>query len=426
MKNYSRIITVAIVGLLFVSTTLAQEKKPNETPLSIEAQALEQAYSGTLSKNSTVQRYAFQTLSRQDGLLKLFGEQRLKRCIRQALKSEGQNLSSFGFEMLDRSSLPRESKQDLLVEAVTSNQPRAREKAMDRLAAERDSLLPRLIKKIESDPAKIYPNETRVIEQWGTAAKGAVPALIKNFEALRDEAFAVEIKSQEKKFQRDQESKAKRSRKPIPKQEFEANMKLVKRSARFEFLNIVFALAEIGPDAKPAMPVAIAAADVTGNRRHKQQHTSEEYQMAGMMCIEKMLSQPVSPGSATKVKDKKQSRGHAMGGIIGGGGSGAMISMMGGGGSTGGYSRGRSVRSVIERHLAAQAKKQKPKLILQSIDRRVDLIFQNHDIVSQPDLLTIEEVRTIQPPILLKEVDTSADKMVSKAELRAYLIEHSK
>ena len=120
--------------------------------------------------------------------------------------------------------------------------------------------------------------------------------------------------------------------------------------------------------------------------------------MAGILCIERLLENTSSDSSDEQVRITESEQELIRGLLGGSSGTGtqavAMGNMMG---SISGRSIAvQSVRQKIERYYGKR-RRVTASINFSSIDRMVELTFQNHDTFS-PEGLSIEEIRNVEPP----------------------------
>lgn len=410
MKLSVSALALFILSLLSITSALADD----ETTFSLDKQTAIVLSRATQSKNATVQSHAFSMLSKEKGISDLLDSKVVISCIEAALQSESSNVTKYGFQILDNSNLSKDDKHRLLFLATES--PKASLLALRRLTAEREELLPEIIEDLKNNlnetSSKTRTNRIRVLEHWGPDAKEAVPVLIATYDALRD----AEIKNHRERHTNREFQRRPRNRnasEPLPKELPPRKFDESKLRLKFEYLDIVYALAAIGPDAKDALPIATAAIQEASNKSRK---NKEAYELAGMLCMERMLGVGESNG--------RSRIGGLMGNVQGG-------AMLGGGGGLGGTIAASSVRSsksvrrTVGNHLIRLAGQRRTDNT-QRIEEQVALVFQNHDLLTEKGKLTIEEVRNIEPAILFTKVDTNSDQTISKDELHQYFTEKAK
>lgn len=386
-----------LLALLFLlgGSGFAQEK---QKPLGKEV--LNTLYEGTTSQNRIIRNNSYAVLYNQPDLVKHLGADRLARCIADSFSNGLQlngELGDYGFFMLDNSKLSVKRKQDLLISAIASPEYQIVNEAYARLTESREELLVEIVEKINAKPTGRYRNEIRLLEYWKHKSSPAVPALVKHFEALHDLELEKEIKKLSKR------SNDPRSGKKAPSSSRKELTKKAEQRIRFEYLDIVYALSEIGPAARPAIPIALAAA--------KQKYGSDksQYQMAGLICINSITN------GRTGLSDKRRGA-NEVGDFRGGALGGALYNMMGSNSSK------KSAREVVANYVKQKARTRTPDYP-ETVNQQVELIFQNHDLLTQKGQLTLEEIRTVTPPVLISKVDRNGDKMVSKDELYKHLME---
>ena len=308
-------------------------------------------------------------------------------CIRDR-RSEDSDMISAAFEMLDTSKLPEESKREFLIRASGYETEEASESALDRLDKDKEAVLGQIIETIEADPSGKHLDSIRLIEHWGEDAKAVVPALVKHFEARY------------------------RNRRDL------------------RFLHLVYAVSAIGPAAKDAVAIPLAAMELRSG--HRSVETS--HQLAGVLCLQRIKTvDGERSGSSKKKKNSRKNRADKalLQGLLGSGG-GAMIGNVPIEGLQMGSSD-LSVRAIVEEHLSQlDGAEERDAAERQSNQRKVDLVFQNYDIFTDPKAdgsndptLSIAELRKVEPPLLMREVDTDGDQQITRAELMTYFSSHS-
>lgn len=385
-----------------------------EKQIQVSVETIETILAATISKNRFVQMRAYSLLASQKDITEKIDSKKLYGYIAVALEGNDSKLAKLGLEILDNAKLSDDDRQELLMRAIGPGST-IQQEALERLNEHREDLLPKIIRDIEKHPTRPHTEHLRLIEYWGPDAKSVVPALVKHFESLlaksewkrKQEEKQRELKELKRRADQERVSGRKIAPRPIRQPDL--------TQLKFDFLNIVYAFSEIGSDAIEAMPIALAAANVkrVGKR---QSHSAEEYQTAGILCIERLLD--AEPGEQVQIQ-------RALGGLLGSGGGGA-VQMLGGGlGGTFSGNASSSVRSQVKKQMTrnslAQTAKASEARRARQIDREVEMKFQNHDVLPPYEKLTVNEIRSFDPPLLLSDADNDGDQAISKAELRSYL-----
>ena len=396
----------------------AQESSKNSSQ---DAEVIQTLVTGTQSSNDFIRDRSFGILAQQKGLSKHLNESELCTLISRALSNSKIDLGDHGFAILDQSELKEEPKEKLLIRAMSSKHDWIIEEVLSRLTNSRDTLLPKLIEKIKSAPTKRHERELRLIEHWGPEAKSAVPTLITHYNAVYESELNEAMDKLKRRLvpkvkprvlgspRMDSDGHPREPRKPVSPEELKEQ---AKRMMRIDYLDIVYALSEIGPAAKPAMSIALLAANEKNNYKK-----NKEYNMAGILCIERL-----SGIKSTSVLERQRRRkmDELMKRV--GGGKKSLGNFLGGTSSK--RSKPLSVREIVAQQMDGEATaKAKTNSVdaTDSVNHRVELIFQNHDLLTQTGKLTIEEVRNITPPILFADVDADNDQMITKSELGIFL-----
>ena len=361
-----------------------------------EAQIQRTIYQGTFSRNPVIRDHSFALMASQKDLDKYLEKTDIAKRISFGLTSNNTALGKFAFDLLDNSKLNDQEQFKLLIPAINSTSRTVRSEALKRLTDSRKKILPVLINRINENTDDPLTDEIRLIEYWGSDAKAAVSALVKKHNSLRNAAKEKMRKENKRKQTRHAMNGDNRPVLKLPDPD---------KDVRYQYLHIVYALAAIGEDAKAAMPIALEAANT------RKGPNREAYNMAGTLCIERMLGQYKSPRS-----NSSNLRAAQLMGLRGGGAIGNFA-----GATSKAYKK--PVRSIVEEYLDSS---NVTTVNMQMVDDTVALIFQNYDLHTRKGELTIEEVRQIDPPILFSKVDRDGNEVISKDELKDYVYAQEK
>ena len=193
-----------------------------------------------------IESHAYAMLSQHKNLHEILSEEEIISVISGALKGD-YSVMEYGFSLLEESKLSEQKKNSLLLNALSSKDSSVVNESLKLLSKSKTELLPKIIDSLNGSPVDDHKNELRLLEHWGPDAVSAVPALIKHYDALREKELANGIKRSTVK---EIEGKA-------------------LRSLKFDYLPLVYAIAEMGPEAKPAIKIGLAAIKEKNNSNRK-------------------------------------------------------------------------------------------------------------------------------------------------------------
>ena len=210
-------------------------------------------YQSAFSKNETIRYYAYMMFDRDPELMEHLGHEIQLELIEAAFKEKHPESSilSYAFGILEQSSLPAARRHTILLKSLKSENESLQKLSLDALTLDKKIVLKRLTAEMRADLTGQHDTAFQLIEHWGSDAAAAVPVLIERYEALKTKAIKKNPKTS---------------------------------SPKFDYLSIVYALAEIGPAANDAISIAIAATN------EKAKENRAEYPLAGIICIEKLTS----------------------------------------------------------------------------------------------------------------------------------------
>ncbi|MFK7767610.1 MAG: hypothetical protein AB8B55_10355 [Mariniblastus sp.] len=235
----------------------------------IQERLINVLYQSAFSKNEVIRDNAFKMLERDTQLLKHLGAEIQEELIEEAFEIENPDSPAirYAFKILEESTVISTSRREtILLESLGSQNYIVRTSALKILSKDIDAVLKRLTKEMRNDLTGQHKQTFQLIEHWGPRSWPAVPVLVERYEAMKAEA-----------------AKAQTS-KDNPKS----------NSPNFDYLPIVYALAEIGPRAKAGLPIALAAAEEKGDRI--------EYQIAGLLCLDQIVASTSITSIAKKTK----------------------------------------------------------------------------------------------------------------------------
>lgn len=398
------------------------EKVAPDNPVderTVDERLVDALYRNAFSKDKLIRENSYGTLLKNKKLLESLGDGNQRELAKSGMDDENLVIVRMAFAILKQSGLNTVEKQDLLIGVIATNNDWLRNEALEYLSLYRDDVLKRLIEAIENDPGGSHKNAIRLIEHWGSHASDAVPVLIKNFEAIKKTAAG------------QASARSRSSRRPLA----------------FDYLHLVYAIAEIGPAARDALPIALTAAEEKSTSYYRKQ-----YAVAGSICVDRLidgnalsdlarvapselkksekysdkllnsydtdedgrLSQNelvrmrLRPPAADTNKDGFLSRDELTLRSVHSTPRMALYLSM-------------PVRDIVKAYLAGEKERIEARSSRPNVDRQVELIFQNHDVFGPSNHLCVREVRNIEPPMLISEVDKDDDQMISKEELKGYL-----
>lgn len=374
MKRYlSSLILIVASAVLNPADTHAQDQpaknkvklapvrqtKELDRKLSEAEQLIKLLIKQTESENEYIRGSAYATLANSPKVtISLHGQ--LIPIVTRGLQSAQRSVVTNALAILDRADLSDEQRLQVLVDgAATRNQL-----VLQRLEKDREEVLELIIDQMKNEPAKEHPSAYAIIEHLGENAASAVDALFVNYQ-----------------------------------QRHAARTERVKRY-RLDYLDMVYAIGNVGPQAASAKQIAIDAAN-----RYNISGPSEEYEMAGMVCLEKMT---------LPMTDRKNAP--VSGGLMGGVSDARLASAML-------YrTRNRGLRATVDAYSRVRSRAQAVARNTNSgTERNAKLVFQNYDIHMPAGQLTIEELRSMKATFLIEEVDQNEDKMISEAEYIQFL-----
>jgi hypothetical protein len=248
----SHFLIFAWINASAVCFALQQDDQVDEVKNSLEKRTAEALFVSCKDENKSVRNQSYQMLATNKKLIGLLDEAQQLELIEAGFADPSSSHQSLA--LLEHSRLGQLRKNKILFSVFGDQNEKTRGLILKEFRKNSDAVVLQIVGTIRDDIEGDHRGAVEVLEKMGIDSAKAVPTLRAHFDALQSKSQA--SKSQASKSD----------------------------TSTFDYLHLVYAIAEIGTSANDAMPIALAAVEEKGETR-------VEYRIAGLIALKKLLTE---------------------------------------------------------------------------------------------------------------------------------------